>query len=180
MTDPHQENPPSESTVDPASSDDVEAFREAFRRHAAGVAIVTTRTPDGAPVGFTATSLASLAAAPPLATFNMARTASSWPAVEAGGAVNIHLLGSRNRDVARRMAGPAESRFAGEHWTDGPDGLPLLHDVTAWMTGRIVERIPVADNAIVVVRITGGGVGAADDALLYHDRRYVRPGHLDD
>jgi arabinosyltransferase B len=45
------------------------------------MAVVTALSADGRPVGFTATSLASLAAVPPLATFNMARSASSWPAI---------------------------------------------------------------------------------------------------
>jgi flavin reductase (DIM6/NTAB) family NADH-FMN oxidoreductase RutF len=160
--------------------DSLEVFKDAFRRHAAGVAIVTARDGEGTPVGFTATSLASLAAVPPLATFNMARTASSWPAVSETDQVIVHLLGLRNRDLARRMAGPAAERFAGDHWTAGPNGVPLLTGVTAWMTGTVVERLPVHGNAVVVVRIGTGGVGEDDDALLYHDRRYLRPVDLAD
>ncbi|TDT65405.1 flavin reductase family protein [Frigoribacterium sp. PhB116] len=161
---------------DPA---DLAAFKAGFRRHAAGVAIVTARDSGGRPVGFTATSLASLAAVPPLATFNMARTASSWRAIEETEHVVIHLLGLRNQGLARRMAGPAAERFEGDHWSEGPHGLPLLHDVTAWMTGRIVERLHVHGNAVVVVQVEDGGTGADDDALLYHDRRWLRPVHLE-
>ena len=153
----------------------ISAFKQAFRRHAAGVAIITTRHPDGTPAGFTATSLASLAAVPPLATFNMARIASAWPAVEHADRVIIHLLGVRNQHVADKLAGPHEDRFVGDHWAPGPHGLPLLNDVTAWMVGRIVERVPVASNAIVAVEIESGAVGAPDDALVYHERRYTRP-----
>jgi flavin reductase (DIM6/NTAB) family NADH-FMN oxidoreductase RutF len=176
MTDPQQQGArPAED-----AADDVAAFRAAFRRHAAGVAIITTRAPDGSPVGFTATSLASLAATPPLATFNMARTASSWPAVTSAEAVIVHLLGRRDLDAARRMAGPADQRFTGPHWTEGPRGLPLLRGATAWFTGRIVDRLPVAGSAVVVVRVDGGGVGMDDEALLYHDRTYLTPGSAAD
>jgi len=162
--------------VEPHIVDDLSAFKLAFRRHAAGVAIVTGRTPDGTPVGFTATSLASLAAVPPLATFNMARISTAWPAVEGTTHVLIHLLGARNRDLAERLAGPHKERFTGDHWAPGPLGLPLLKDVPAWMLGRIVERVPVADNAVVVVQIEDGGLGSDDDALLYHERAYQAPG----
>lgn len=160
--------------------DSLAVFKEAFRRHAAGVAVVTARDSSGTPVGFTATSLASLAAVPPLATFNMARTASSWPAVAETDQVIVHLLGLRNRDLARRMAGPAAERFAGDHWTEGPNGVPLLNGVTAWMTGTVVERVPVHGSAVIVVRVGTGGVGRDDDALLYHDRHYLRPVRLED
>lgn len=162
--------------MEPHIVDDLSAFKLAFRRHAAGVAAVTALTPEGIPVGFTATSLASLAAVPPLATFNLARVATAWPAVEGTTHVLVHLLGARNRALADRLSGPHDERFAGDHWAPGPLGLPLLKDVPAWMLGRIVERVPVADNAVVVVQIEDGGLGAEDEALLYHERSYMIPG----
>ena len=158
--------------------DDVEAFKQAFRRHAAGVAVVTSLAPDGSPVGFTATSLASLAAVPPLATFNMARVSSAWPAMTVGNRVAIHTLGPRSRHHAERMAANRDLRFAGEHWEPGPFGVPILHDVTSWMLGSIIEVHPVHENAIIVVRIEDGALGAEDDALLYHERTYMRPAPL--
>lgn len=162
--------------MEPHIADDLSAFKLAFRRHAAGVAVVTGRTPEGTPAGFTATSLASLAAVPPLASFNMARISSAWPAIAGTSHVLIHLLGARNRALADRLSGPHDVRFAGDHWAPGPHDLPLLRDVPAWMLGRIVERVPVADNAVVVVRIEDGGLGAEDEALLYHERTYLTPG----
>lgn len=162
--------------VEPDVTEDLAAFRQSFRRHAAGVSIVTALTPDGAPVGFTATSLASLAAVPPLATFNMARSASSWPAIAETDRVVIHMLGVRNRQVAEKLAGDNAFRFDGDHWYPGPHGLPVIKDVTSWMVGRIVERIPVHNSAVVVVQIEQGEVGADDAALLYHERRFLTPG----
>lgn len=159
--------------------DDMSAFKLAFRRLAAGVSVITALEPDGTPRGFTATSLASLAAVPPLATFNMARTASAWPAIEKTDGVIVHLLGARNREAAVLMSGDQSRRFEGDHWSPGPSGLPLLRDVPAWMLGRIVARHPIEGNAVVVVRIEDGGLGEPDDALVYHERAYHRPLMLD-
>ena len=156
-------------------TDDIEAFKQAFRRHAAGVAVVTTLLPDGSPAGFTATSLASLAAVPPLATFNMAQVSSAWPAMTAGNRVAIHTLGPRSRHHAERMAADRVVRFAGDHFTVGPHGIPVLNDTTAWMLGTILEVHPVHGNAVVVVQIEDGALGAPDDALLYHERSYMKP-----
>lgn len=157
---------------------DIDAFKQAFRRHAAGVAVVTTLLPDGSPAGFTATSLASLAAVPPLATFNMAQVSSAWPAMTAGNHVIIHTLGPRSRHHAQRMAGDRDLRFAGDHFVEGPNGIPVLTDATSWMLGRIVEVHPVEANAVVVVRIEDGALGEPDEALLYHERSYMKPGSL--
>ena len=158
--------------------EDIEAFKQTFRRHAAGVAVVTTLLPDGSPAGFTATSLASLAAVPPMATFNMAQVSSAWPGMTVGNRVIIHTLGPRTQHHAQRMAADRDVRFAAEHWTAGPHGVPLLHEVTAWMLGTIIEVHPVHGNAVVIVRIEQGGLGDEDDALLYHERTYMRPSGL--
>ncbi|MGV3732584.1 MAG: flavin reductase family protein [Microcella sp.] len=149
-----------------------DAFAQAFRRHAAGVAVITALSPDGRPVGFTATSLASLAAAPPMATFNMARSASSWPAIEGTDRVAIHMLGLDDLAVAKIMAGDNARRFDGDHWEPGPHGLPILKGVTAWMVGTIVARTAVADNAMIAVQIEEGALGEPDEPLLYHERAF--------
>lgn len=169
-----EQNPP--PGTDPSIVDDVTAFKQAFRRLAAGVSVVTALQPDGTPAGFTATSVASLAAVPPMATFNMARKASAWPAIEQTEHVIIHLLGVRNRAAAETLSLDAELRFAGDHWAPGPLGLPLLKDVPAYMVCRIIGRYPVVESAVVVVQIEDGALGAEDVPLLYHERQYWKPG----
>jgi flavin reductase (DIM6/NTAB) family NADH-FMN oxidoreductase RutF len=161
---------------EPQITDDVSAFKLAFRRLAAGVSVITALHPDGRPAGFTATSLASLAADPPMATFNMARRATAWPAIEQTEHVLVHLLGIRNRAVAETLSGGADQRFTGDHWSPGPLGLPLLNDVPAWMLCRIVGRYPIEQSATIVVRIEDGSLGAPDVPLLYHERSYWKPG----
>ncbi|MBH0128895.1 flavin reductase family protein [Salinibacterium sp. NK8237] len=162
------------------AADGIDAFKGAFRRHAAGVAVITSLAPDGHPVGFTATSLASLAAVPPLATFNMAQVSSSWPAITVGNKVAIHMLGPRSRHLAEKMAADHELRFVGDHWHAGEKGLPLLEEATAIAIGHIVDVHPVHNNAVVVVQIDHGMLGAEDEALLYHERTYMRPVELTD
>lgn len=163
----------SQPPADPPA--DLVAFRQAFRRHAAGVAVITAQDQAGNPVGFTATSLASLAAVPPLATFNMALSASSWPTISQTDRVVIHMMGVRNKGVAEILSGDNTKRFVGDHWSRGPYGLPVINDVTAWMIGRIRNRFTVHNNAIVVVQIEQGELGNDDAPLLYHERHYHRP-----
>lgn len=163
---------PARLDIQAQTPDDLVAFKQAFRRHAAGVAVITALSPEGVPVGFTATSLASLSAVPPIATFNMARSASAWRAVSETDRVVIHMLGSRNRAIAELMAADATKRFEGDHWHVGPHGLPVIDGVTAWMTGTIIGRMPLHNNAVVAVQIEEGALGEDDEALLYHERTF--------
>jgi flavin reductase (DIM6/NTAB) family NADH-FMN oxidoreductase RutF len=92
-----------------------------------------------------------------------------------GNHLAIHTLGPRSRHLAEKLAADNAVRFVGDHWSPGPHGVPVLSGVTAWMVGRILEVHPVHNNAVVVVQIEDGALGEPDDALLYHERTYMKP-----
>ena len=152
-------------------------FREMFRRHAAGVAIITVNH-NGMPFGFTATSVASLSAKPPRFTFNMARTSSSWPAVANTTYIGVHMLGLENQELAERFA-RTRDRFDGDHWEPGPHGVPILKDVAGWLIGKVQMRLSFENNAVVVVEVVAGRVGDDGTPLLYHSGAYSRSAPLD-
>lgn len=150
---------------------DLDLFKEAFRRYAAGVSVITARSAAGEPVGFTATSLASLAAVPPLVTFNMALSATSWPTIAETDHVAIHLLGTEDVALASRMAANAAHRFLGEDWQEGPHGLPVF-PATGVLIAQIEHRQPVHNNAVVVARVIDGTLGEQEAPLVYHERAF--------
>jgi flavin reductase (DIM6/NTAB) family NADH-FMN oxidoreductase RutF len=152
-------------------------FKEMFRRHAAGVAIITVNY-DGVPYGFTATSVASLSAKPPRFTFNMARSSSSWPAVANTTYIGVHMLGLENQELADRFARTKE-RFAGDHRALGPKHVPVQKDVAGWLIRKIHMRQSFENNAVVVVEVVEGEVGEDGAPLLYHSGAYGQPVPLD-
>ncbi|GGZ35658.1 flavin reductase family protein [Streptomyces poonensis] len=153
----------------PASGD---LLRSVFRRHAAGVAVITARGPAG-PVGFTATSLASVSAEPPLVSFGVSTGGSSWPTVSRTGYVGVHLLGEHQRELAATFARSGADRFAEPtRWHTGPEGVPVLDDVLAWLVCRVVARVPAADHRIVLAEVVDGDPSGAGRPLLYHQGGY--------
>ena len=158
------------------SADDVTfegTFREMFRRHAAGVAIITVNY-NGVPYGFKATSVASLSAKPPRFTFNMARSSRSWPAVANTSHIGLHMLGLENQALAERFARTSD-RFEGDHWELGSHEVPILKDVAGWLIGKIQMRLSFENNAVVVVEVVDGQVGEDGSPLLYHSGGYGQP-----
>jgi hypothetical protein len=85
-------------------------LRSVFRRHAAGVAVITARGETG-PVGFTATSVASVSADPPMLSFGIGTGASSWPAIAATEYVGVHVLGEHQQELATTFARSGADRF---------------------------------------------------------------------
>jgi flavin reductase (DIM6/NTAB) family NADH-FMN oxidoreductase RutF len=152
--------------------DSTEALKAAFRRHASGVAVITTNDPSGNPVGFTATSMTSLGSTPALVTFNVSQGSSSWPAISAAKHVALHMLGANNQDLARKMADDSTKRFLDSDWQRSEFDLPVFQNVTAVLFGRVREFHKVEQNAVFVVEIISGVTGADDKALLYNQRAY--------
>ncbi|WP_432169791.1 flavin reductase family protein [Streptomyces sp. 1222.5] len=147
-------------------------LRSTFRRHAAGVAVITASGAAG-PVGFTATSLTSVSAEPPLVSFGIGTGASSWPAVATSEHVGIHILGEHQSELAATFARSGADRFgAPTAWREGPEGVPVLDDVLAWLVCRIVARVPAGDHRIVLAEVLGGDPSGAGRPLLYHHGRF--------
>ncbi|CAL9321658.1 flavin reductase family protein [Streptomyces sp. SudanB182_2057] len=147
-------------------------LRSAFRRHAAGVAVITARGASG-PVGFTATSLTSVSAAPPLVSFGIGTGASSWPAIAETDHVGVHILAEHQSDLAATFARSGADRFgAPTAWREGPEGVPVLDDVLAWLVCRIVGRVPAGDHRIVLAEVVFGDPSGDGRPLLYHQGRF--------
>ena len=131
--------------------DSTEALKAAFRRHASGVAVITTNDPFGNPVGFTATSMTSLGSTPALVTFNVSQGSSSWPAISTAKYVALHMLGTNNQELAKKMAADATKRFLDSDWQRSEFDLPVFQNVTAVLFGRVREFHKVEQNAVFVI-----------------------------
>lgn len=151
-----------------------ELFRSVFRRHPAGVTVVTLGSPSG-PVGFTATSVVSVSMDPPLLSFAIAQTSSSLAALSRAESVLIHWPEAGQSDLATRFARSAQERFSDpEMWTALSSGEPLLHGVATWVRCLLTERVQAGDHTIVIGRVVEACMdGGGDNApLAYLDGRY--------
>ncbi|WP_411102650.1 flavin reductase family protein [Streptomyces sp. cmx-4-9] len=147
-------------------------LRSVFRRHAAGVAVITAQD-AGRPVGFTATSLNSVSADPPLLSFTIGTGASSWPAIRDSEYLGVHILGEHQEELAGLFARSGADRFgpATAH-TPGPYGVPVLDGVLAWLVCRVVTRVPAGEHRVIIGEAVAGDPAGAGRPLLYHQGRF--------
>ncbi|WP_172381648.1 flavin reductase family protein [Streptomyces sp. MNP-20] len=146
-------------------------LRSVFRRHAAGVAVITAM--GSGPVGFTATSLTSVSAEPPMISFGIGTGASSWPAISRAEYVGVHVLGEHQEELAATFARSGADRFgAPTRWFEGPHGVPVLDGVLAWLVCRVVARVPAGDHRLVLAEAVVGDPAGAGRPLLYHQGRF--------
>ncbi|MEE6295237.1 flavin reductase family protein [Georgenia wangjunii] len=151
-------------------------FKTIFRRHTAAVAVITLQGPTG-PVGFTATSVISVSAAPPILAFSIDSASTSWPALAQAETAVANLLTQEQAGLASRFATSGIDRFATVDWSIVPSGEPVLHHTRAWVRGRIIDRFPAGHSHLVVLHALEHHQERREEpALLYQDRGYHQPG----
>lgn len=146
-----------ELQVRPGAScvDDAEAlqtsFRQAMRRLAGGVALVST-VHDGVRHGMTVTAVTSLTMDPPALVVSVNRHASAFDALVMSGQFCVNLLTQQHADLAvafsRKPDGDA--RFANGAWRTNDAGLPALDGSVAAISCRLHDLVEFGTHAILI------------------------------
>ncbi|MFE3584312.1 flavin reductase family protein [Streptomyces vinaceus] len=152
-------------------------FRAVLGNFASGVTVITAPAAEGedGPAGFACQSFASLSLDPPLVTFMVARTSTTWPRIARAGVFCVNILGAEQGELCRAFAVSGADKFAGIAHTPAPvTGSPQLDAVPAWIDCRIHAVHTGGDHLIVVGRVEAMGAAGEDGPLLFHKGRFGR------
>ena len=150
-----------------------EGLKAVFRNHATGIAIVTAADSDLKPIGFTASSVTALGSTPPLISLNISQGASSYPHVSTGKLVAVHTLDAQLLGLAQKLAGPKEERFLGDDFEIGPESVPIFMEASSVMVARVINKIEVESNAVVILALESAHVTrSCEQPLVYFQRGY--------
>ncbi|MDC0886775.1 flavin reductase family protein [Altererythrobacter sp.] len=152
--------------------DDTRALRDAFGCFATGVTIVTTTTEDGAPVGLTVSSFASVSLEPPLLLVCPARDAGSTALLERAERFAVNVLGSEDKAVSNRFATKGADRFEAGDWVETGSGVPVLERALATFECTRHAVHDGGDHLILVGKIIHARYYSGDDPLLYYRGKY--------
>ena len=155
-------------------------FKDLFRAHPGGIAVVTALGPKG-PVALTASSVSSVSVAPPLLIFSLSSQSSASAAIAAAQTIVVHLLDADDLDIARLGAKGGADRFADlAAWTQLPTGEPVYLGVRAWLRCVIVSRMAAGDSIVIAAQALQAHIerhaspGDAGNGLVYHNRTWHR------
>jgi flavin reductase (DIM6/NTAB) family NADH-FMN oxidoreductase RutF len=165
--------------VPPTVAPDV--LKGAFRRHAAGVAVVTADVGDG-PIAMTISSLTSVSADPAVLLFSVSAATETGRAMARAESVIVHLLDGGDHDLAVRCAAPGRDRFDDTvAWERLPTGEPSFSAPRVRIRGVVVQRSSFGDSTVLVLavveviergRTTDPDDGEQSGPLAYHDRTW--------
>ncbi|MGW7437505.1 flavin reductase family protein [Streptomyces sp. NPDC054849] len=158
-------------------------FRAVLGNFASGVTVITAPAGEDehGPAGFACQSFASLSLDPPLVTFMVARTSTTWPRIARAGVFCVNILGAEQGELCRSFAVSGADKFSGVTHTPAPvTGSPQLDAVPAWIDCRIQAVHTGGDHLIVVGRVVAMGAAGEGEPLLFHKGRFGRFGRSGD
>jgi flavin reductase ActVB len=159
-----------------AGSEQSVAFREAMKRFASGVTIVTTVDADGIWKGFTASAFCSLSLDPPLVLVCQARTSASYEAFVRCDRFLVNILGQEHEQLALRFARSGGEKFADAGFEAAVgSGLPLLPDALAVVGCDVRDRYDGGDHDIYVGSVFSCRVREGAPMLHFDSRFWTLP-----
>lgn len=143
------------------------ALRDAFAQFPSGVVAIAAEV-DGVAVGMAASTFAPVSLEPPLGGVFIANTSSTWPQLRKAKTLGISILGSTHSLAARKLAGPADSRFDGLAVSRGRDDALFIDETPLVLEVDIESEVPAGDHQLVLLRIRSVHVCDEHSALLFH------------
>lgn len=158
----------------PASSA-AASLRRALSQFTTGITIMTTLSPEAAPVGITANSFSSVSLDPPLMLWSLSLHAASLKIFRHCERYLVHVLAAHQLNLAKRFATRGADRFgatSGTVWHPNASGLPQLEGCLAWFECVNRSQYEEGDHVILVGRIeTFATMGGAP--LAFHGGQYI-------
>jgi flavin reductase (DIM6/NTAB) family NADH-FMN oxidoreductase RutF len=146
-------------------------FRQLLGRFATGVTVVTSRTPQGEPIGMTASSVASVSLDPPLVLVSVDKAHDMHAALDSGTHFVLNILSSEQEALSRRFAGAESDRFHGVSYRQNERGIAVIEGVVAHIECEKRGAVPGGDHTIFI------GLVVAGDATDRRPLLYYRGGY---
>lgn len=151
---------------------DSRTMRNVLGQFATGVTIITTRDPQGQPVGMTASSFNALSLEPPLVLWSIDRNTGCFNAFNQCSHFAVHILSEQQQSLSSRFAARGVDKFADLDLELGAGGTPLLTDYCARFECALEHQYEGGDHIIMVGRVLAMD-STEHPPLIFHRGRYA-------
>ncbi|MCW2515513.1 MAG: hsaB 2 [Mycobacterium sp.] len=129
------------------------SLREAFGHFPTGVIAIAAEV-EGERVGLAASTFVPVSLDPPLVSFCVQNTSTTWPKLKDLPALGISVLGESHDAAAKSLAAKTGDRFAGLQTVSRTSGAVFVHGTSVWMESTIEQLIPAGDHTIVILKVS--------------------------
>jgi flavin reductase len=148
-------------------------FKQALRRWASGVTIVTTKAGDDQLLGMTVSAFSSVSIEPPLVLVCINQNSTSADAILESGVFAVNILEADQAELSGSFASSKthEERFKETKWSEGFTGAPLLDGCTANLDCALVQKVQAGSHWVFIGEVQA--LRSEDgEPLIYFDGGY--------
>lgn len=144
------------------------AFRDALGLYASGITVIAGHDGDE-PLGFTCQSFYSVSMDPPLISFSVMATSSTYPRIRSTGKFSVNVLSRAQQSVSNQFAQKGTDKWSGIAWSMSGGRNPVIEGTLTWLDCEIAAEHRAGDHIIVIgqVRAIGACDHHADEPLVY-------------
>lgn len=146
-------------------------YRQVFGLLPTGVVAITGMTAQDRPMGFVVGTFQSLSLDPPLVTFCVDKSSSTWPALRSLGRFTANILSTEQLPVCKALSRKGEDKFEGLPYEKSPIGTPRLPGATAWIDCQVLSEVVAGDHFMIVGSVSAMVPGTGD-ALLFRGGKF--------
>jgi flavin reductase (DIM6/NTAB) family NADH-FMN oxidoreductase RutF len=146
---------------------DQAALRRLYGCFPSGVVAVCARGPEG-PVGLAASSFTSVSMDPPLVSFCIQNTSTTWPKLADLPRLGVSVLGSAHSAACLQLSRKTGDRFVGLAITETADGAVFVDGSPAQLDCSVEDLVPAGDHQIVLLRVHAARALPEDEPLVFH------------
>ena len=151
------------------------SLREAFGHFPSGVIAIAAEV-AGTRVGLAASTFVPVSLEPPLVSFAVQNTSTTWPQLKDVPYLGISVLGESHDEAARALAAKTGDRFAGLRTVSTPTGAVFVEGTSVWLESSIEQLIPAGDHTIVILRVSDITVHPDVPPIVFHRSTFRRLG----
>ncbi len=151
------------------------SLREAFGHFPTGVVAIAAQV-DGVREGLAASTFVPVSLEPPLVSFCVQNTSTTWPKLKGVPMLGISVLGEAHDAAVRTLAAKTGDRFAGLETVSRTSGAVFIKGTGQRLESAIEQLIPAGDHTIVVLRVNEVTVDAEVVPIVFHRSTFRRLG----
>lgn len=150
---------------------DQKTFRGIMGNYPTGVTVITTKSPEGEPVGLTVNSFTSVSMDPMLISWSIDKNVTTHDIFKDQQSFAVHVLAHDQGDLCMLFATKGTERFSQIEWKNSANDLPVIAGYSGLLECRVYKTVDAGDHTMLI-----GEVIHADnketEPLLYHQRNF--------
>jgi flavin reductase (DIM6/NTAB) family NADH-FMN oxidoreductase RutF len=151
------------------------SLREAFGHYPSGVIAIAAEV-NGTREGLAASTFVPVSLEPPLVSFCVQNTSTTWPKLKDVPRLGISVLGESHDDAVRTLAAKTGDRFAGLETVSSDSGAVFVQGTSVWLESAIEQMISAGDHTIVILRVSNITVHPDVPPIVFHRSTFRRLG----